>query len=693
MEADFLAKYGLLESTEEPPSQTFEQKWGLESSSAELPREKTMAQQVFSALGFRALGGDAEGITTEEMKKFQAYQQYGPSVMKEGVYEGLTKAEEGVKQLGLTTGVLLKIPGFSEERLQQYSEEVAQRRREYEESPLAATEAGKVGEFVGQTLPYMIIPGSIGSTVPRKVLSGALVGGAMGGTAFVNPDDPDASRAQNVIIGTALGTVLNFAPETHRLHKRWMQTKLNNAYKSKLTERVATKGEKISEATGFPLTAYQETGDPFIGTLEATVKQSAKGAAEWQAARNAQVQAAHKKLSSQLDKIGTKQDTATLGAEIKQSYTAVADSLQRMRSDMWKKTIGEAKAFVGNKKVFPVQNTRSYFEQKIDFLKKAPGEEEQRAAGQLARVYERLLPKRDESGRLIESGLLDIDQFQSALHHFTKKAEGKGRLFVDILDSNLDRAVSAEVKSALLKDMELAENGFAGKGADLLKLARRQYAINSGRIQELQETTIGKMLNTKTVHDISDYYDKLVKMKPTMLRQTVEVINGYDSTLMNNIRRRMFEDTLEKSMQILPDSPAAAPFDPKTFMKNLPDNWGTLIADKALKKEMVGTIKGIKRLSYTPGGGSTVSEMAQVADVGGLAGGAIQGGMPDFVFVGRYLPKYIAPKFFSKVLMDPAARKAIRELQDPLIKPNKASAAVQVLWGMIDAEVAPEEQE
>lgn len=142
----------------------------------------------------------------------QAVPEYGPHTVTAemntgerflaGIGRGMDSVWQGVKQLGLDAGGAL---GFdTKAALAEQAAEEADKKRLYE-AGLGQTTSGKIGEFVGETVPYLALPGgplSRAAGLPAKIATGAAIGAGIGGTQYVTPDE---TRLGNVGRGALAG--------------------------------------------------------------------------------------------------------------------------------------------------------------------------------------------------------------------------------------------------------------------------------------------------------------------------------------------------------------------------------------------------------------------------------------------------------------------------------------------------------
>lgn len=117
-----------------------------------------------------------------------------------GAVEGSTRVGQGLKQIGVSGAEAL---GFAPEgSAERYTQEIAREREQYLNSAVSQTGPAKVGEFLGEVVPTLAIPGGVVGGLARRIGTSALAG--MASEAIKPTQDADvfsAERAQNALSG------------------------------------------------------------------------------------------------------------------------------------------------------------------------------------------------------------------------------------------------------------------------------------------------------------------------------------------------------------------------------------------------------------------------------------------------------------------------------------------------------------
>lgn len=140
----------------------------------------------------------ASGVAVEsDFEDMSSFEQF-----VEGAVEGSTRLGQGLKQIGMSgTEALGFIPEGSSER---YTSEIAREREQYLNSYVSRTDPAQVGEFLGEVVPTLAIPGGVAGGLARRIGTSALAGSA---SEAIKPTADSnvfsAERAQNALTGAA----------------------------------------------------------------------------------------------------------------------------------------------------------------------------------------------------------------------------------------------------------------------------------------------------------------------------------------------------------------------------------------------------------------------------------------------------------------------------------------------------------
>jgi hypothetical protein len=121
-----------------------------------------------------------------------------------GTGAGMTRAGQGIKQVGLTVGEEFGM--FDEGATQAYTQEVNRERDLYDNTPVAQSALGQVGAVVGEALPLAAVPGGAVGGLVKRAATGA-AGGAFSGLLEFTAEEgfDNGERLRNMAAGGIFG--------------------------------------------------------------------------------------------------------------------------------------------------------------------------------------------------------------------------------------------------------------------------------------------------------------------------------------------------------------------------------------------------------------------------------------------------------------------------------------------------------
>ncbi len=145
----------------------------------------------------------AQVIDRDFNKREAPVQADQPGILGQGLIglgSGVTRLGQGAKQLGLLAGENLGL--LDQGTTKNYTRDVQQERALYDQTPVANSAAGILGQIAPEIVAALAVPGGMTGGLLRRMGTGALAGGGIMGAQFV-PED--GSRLENVAAGAALG--------------------------------------------------------------------------------------------------------------------------------------------------------------------------------------------------------------------------------------------------------------------------------------------------------------------------------------------------------------------------------------------------------------------------------------------------------------------------------------------------------
>jgi hypothetical protein len=139
-------------------------------------------------------------------------------------------------------------------------------------------------------------------------------------------------------------------------------------------------------------------------------------------------------------------------------------------------------------------------------------------------------------------------------------ASGTGRIFQDI-DTAQQRYIARQFTDALGQDLNDAVNagGQPANVANALRVARDNYRGNSAAINQLEEMTLGRLLNrqSQTPPVPEDITNALKNMKPSQMRATMAVLDARNPAIRGSLQAQFIGDALDAATKGA-ESPAEA---------------------------------------------------------------------------------------------------------------------------------------
>ena len=595
-----------------------------------------------------------------------------------GVGRGATERLQGVQQFGYELGDALNPATPTSIEAQKFYDEAQREREEFNNTPVGRTSEAKAGELVGNIAADAPIgvSGRAGSAAARFG-KGMLVGGGLSATQFV--EDP-SERVNNVVLGTALAGAGSIALDLARVNANIINSKLKRAFQEPDLLRTYNKSKRISEESGVDFTLGQSTGSRSLLSYEDVAVKSEGSADLVISLRNKQVRQGVRRIQKAIDTIGDRNTNPEIvGKQLKKSLESTTNGLVKLRNHLWNKSMDKAKPFAEGKPIGIPNKTIDRMDAIIDELKNPLS------------PYPTSVVKNFEKVREKVRTSWSVDDYQSALKLWGKNARGTGQPFKDLSTAD-QRRFFKDLVNTLGEDIDgiIAKGGGNSKLLGYLKTARNAWKFQSSKLNELENGVLGQLLNKGgKPASAEEFYTKIISMKPSELKAIIPVIDKTDPRILNNTRVLIMKNALTKAMAGADSPESLVKMDPASFIRNLKVDKSTMeIFKGAPRKELVKTIQAIRRIadrSSVSGGGQ--SPLGSSVEVAGLAGGVFQGGfgLPDQVFIGRFLAKNLSPKRYAKLLMTKDGQKAVQNIA----KWNKVSrdvlnASVGTLVGILN---------
>jgi hypothetical protein len=404
----------------------------------------------------------------------------------------------------------------------------------------------------------------------------------------------------------------------------------------------AQRGGEIKSKTGVDLSLGQQTGDEATLAVEGMAAKNPFSAKEFQQFGARQVGQAVQRLHKIMDDITPEKiGDIRAGTAVKHAFDSAVNGAVNVRRAQAAKDFDAVAAAAGDSKVVGTTQLRA----RIDALVRefdVPG-----GGDATATLVQRL--------KALKKGLddgLTASQTNRLLQVYTNAQSGKGQIFRD-LDTAQQRLISGRLKDALLADLDEAAKAQYGGAPRLLAIARDNYKANSAAITKLEDSVLGKYLGPdRSPERVADF---LTKAKPSELKQTLDIVNKADPSVVPATRRYFIERAIEEA--VLPPSkrnPSAPNFSAAKFIDSMPEGvkFDVLYGSSNVRGELKLVGEALERIAYrgfTEGSPTAPLLMAwdaakKVFTIQGLAG------MPAAV---------IAPRSVAKAALTPEGRRAL----------------------------------
>lgn len=459
-----------------------------------------------------------------------------------------------------------------------------------------------------------------------------------------------------------------------------------------------------------PLTMGQETGSRALLMSEGVARQMPSSADDVFKFDQFQLSSAVGKLDGLLQSFrkGMGEGADTVGSKISTTYKGAVDKVLKIRRMQADVDFGEVSKLSGNSRILPTNNTTSELDRIIADLD-VPGGGDATASlvSRIKSLRSKLVgtPEKTVSGSIVstdgkpilsetipaQSAKVSANQMNRLLQIYGSASKGTAQLFKDI-DKAQQRGIATRLFVALQRDLdEAADTMGEGSVATALKKARDNYRANSQGLGKLEETVIGRMLDSNVPPAPEAIANKFMSMHPSEIRAVVSVLKQADQSSVDSVKRYMLEEIMRKSA---PSSSAQTAngiaFSGAKFNTEL--------------SKQVGRMKEIYTLSEINQISMVSKYLGRLTDRAGMQGSqtgpflmvwdAIKGSFSlNPIALGKTTATFLAPRHIAKAMTTPEGRKALLTLSTTT-KPTKgAVAAATYLGTLIATDDAPEATE
>lgn len=522
-----------------------------------------------------------------------------------GAGSGLTAAGEGLEQIGREATIAtrrqqlkqLKKSGrlspeqlsvfeneiiSAQKELEEFNQEVAERREFFNNTPVGQTTASKVGEFVGEAAPTLLVPGAVKGTLIKKGIAGAATGGAVGGSQFV---EEDQSRAGNAAVGATIGAAIPAAIKPVQIAAGKAKEFLLPILGGKTTGLIKKLGgDELLQSTAKRIESAKRLGIDFITPAEAT---------------------GDSLLAKRQGNIGTSDTGFKLLNNAgrrrvqneKEIITQFLEDLSPSGSNANKAVQSRARKILKVDKYLLSRAARPFY--KKAYQQEIPEDSMQRLLSDpvIAREYEKVLASpvfQRELGDTATNSIKTLDIVKRSLDDVVEVAKRQG-------NSNEARILT-KAKNELLRVADIASDDYAQ--------ARAIFSTGSPAIEKLEKGIVGKLANmdlkslktvSKTLFDPNEtdpqvlvaLRDKFTKGKGKEVWNRIirnEIERRIDASAQGQTGTTVFKQLLEKDRDF------------RMFMtatKHLPGTRKALVDMRRVFKDLINpaSLKGAAKLA------------------------------------------------------------------------------------------------
>lgn len=617
--------------------------------------------------------------------------------MLRGAIQGYEERTAGLKLAGKDVEKVIEGAGHFFNKITELApsdEDLIQTKREREEiyrkliSDRAAYEAtmsvmpegfsgapARVGEFgasVAFDLPLMVVTG--GRSAAGRMWASAAIGAASGSTL---PAKDQEERSRNAALGAAFGATGTIAFEAARINANIIRRNLDKALS---VPEVAARYEEsavLSKMTGIDFTTGQATGSRTLLAYENLAANASGSADEVLGYRNKQLLQSMDYLKGVITRLGDPEASPeVVGEQLKNGLLKTVDNLVGVRETSWDNFMSKAVVASGNKPIGVPSKTIAKLDEII-------AEMSHPNSGYPASVIAKVKSLRNNA-----TTPWTVKDFQITMKTWGRHASGKSQPFEKLHEADQKR-IFREAMNAMREDLDdiSTKGGVQGEAAKQLNLARASWGDYSGRIDELELTVLGDAID-KTGRPLSpeELYTKVRRMPASELKRIAPLMDVVDPAIMNNVRARVFSDAFEKAAAKSDSPTALVEFNPATFFKEVtayPN--ADIIFKGADMKEYMTAVAAIKRISGMAGEGAALSPGQTASKAGALFGGGIEAqGLPNMVFLSKFLVENLTPRRYAKLLMTPEGRNAVITLGSKEMGLRKATnASIGTIVGIL----------
>lgn len=409
--------------------------------------------------------------------------------------------------------------------------------------------------------------------------------------------------------------------------------------KTSLESKTAKEGEALGKKMGVKFSAGELTGNPTARNIEDALANSARWSSKFTEANEQKTNTIVSKFKQTLNSISpTPTNVAALGEKLTGAYKKTIDSLVATRRAQSDVDFTAAREATGGK---PVITPTNFIKTLNDFIKEgasptatkeqiATANKAKKALANLTEKPPKPVSILDASGKPMERSptpqykKITVSDLQNGLNGYGEEAKSSGGLS-GALKTASDRRFARASKQAFEADLDAAADSGQGEGGTALKNARDNYRAMSGKIGDIQQTALGKIVGTaernskgELVINPEKMADRFLKMEPTQIKATMKFLDQEHPDVARMARRYTLESAYRKAAEGAGQRGAGMTknLGMSEFVKALPDDekLNALLGDTQAAKDVKDVASAMNRL-IDYGARQKGSQTAQRTDI------------------------------------------------------------------------------
>lgn len=622
------------------------------------------------------------------------------------VGEGVVTLTEAGAQLGLDTAEKLGlIPRGTADDWKFMSEAEKKAVDRQFKADFGGNAGFAAAELTGNVLPFFLLPSKAIPPQVKNLFARVVLGGGLGfaenaAQGLFQPvsgdtiDERNAQRGGAALMAGGIGAAARGGAEVVTSIKNWIPNAIKAAYQEGGQE-LYERGVQVSQRTGVKYKLSQLLQDPEIENLEKVARGGVKGERVGRAIENQQAVDAKAYFESLL-----KDQPERFGSTVQDSFFKVLgdekSGLIGARAANASNNFSQAQAagaeiYLGN----TMKVIDDMIRENTDVLS---GRGNVALANELKRLkasileksggkYKQIGVRTNEGGAqtifeyMAGGGMVTPQSLQNGLTAAGAAAKGNGKIFDETVHQAAERGPAKRLFGALNDDLDAAINE-GRKGAAELRIARDQYRVDTGAIEALEETALGKLFGTKAQPTLEDVETAVKNMDPTEIRQTLGILGKTNPAGKERLQQFWLRQAFENARV---EGPAGgADFIPAKMLdlrspgaKNSSytarETFDAVFPEgDPMRQSVMDGVEAVKYLMVNNNntGGVTRVKLRQLAyAVANMNVGAGAAFVTDF----------LTPDFIGKMVMDPDTVRALGELTKP-VEVSRQVAAMNVIF-------------